>query len=652
VTTTFPNQEGFCNPMKIFSVITIILITVFCLSFGLRQKKEYNNLYSASLSDFNNQLVLLSNTIKNTDLSAKQGREKIRGQIRSCRLKMKSLDFWFRYFEPNAYRKINGPLPVEWENEVFEKFEPPYRREGAGLSLAEQYLDNESVLKDSLARLISSSIQAIQTFQADSITQQLNSYDHFFLANRLFLLNLSALYTTGFECPDTNNIVPELQAMIKSVKEIYSTYNSGFHTTPLSQDYLALYDQAIDFVSRQPVNFSSFDHFSFIKNYVNPLFRMNQGFIRSYSVVTKNYNDFTLNNDCNSIFDKSLYRPQNTKGIYSLVDDEPLLNEIKQTGRLLFYDPILSSNNSRSCASCHKPTEYFTDTTQQTAFRFDHQQHLPRNTPSLINVIFNHLIMLDGKHISLQDQGKDVMHSSQEMNNNEKELVKKVMSCKEYKDAFKKFLRYTPEEKEVTLSHIVSAITFYYADFSNFSAPFDDAMNNKTILSSEAKKGFNLFMSKAQCGTCHFIPIFNGVKPPYIGSEFEVIGTPEDTGYTKLSSDKGRYLINPAPETMNAFRTGTVRNASHTKPYMHNGVFQTLDQVIDLYDAGGGAGKKLIIGNQTLSSDSLKLSKEEKSELLAFIRSLNENIIFETPPLALPASAGKELNKRKVGGEY
>ena len=92
---------------------------------------------------------------------------------------------------------------------------------------------------------------------------------------------------------------------------------------------------------------------------------------------------------------------------------------------------------------------------------------------------FNHLIMLDGKHISLQDQAKDVMHNEQEMNNDEKELVKKILSCKEYKDAFKKFLKYTPEEKEVSLSHIVSAITFYYADFSNYSAPFDDAMNNK-----------------------------------------------------------------------------------------------------------------------------------------------------------------------------
>jgi cytochrome c peroxidase len=638
--------------MKIFAVISTILVTVFCLSFNIQQKKEYTDLYSSSLQQFNTQLTVLAAAIKNADLSSEQDRQKLRGQISNSRLKLKGLDFWFRYFEPNVYRKINGPLPVEWENEVFEKFEPPYRREGAGLSLAEQYLDETGITKDSLSALIASSVTALETFRADSITKNLDSYHHFFLANRLYLLNLAAIYTTGFECPDTSRIIAELRSMLKDVKEIYLAFDETFSSTSLSKEYLALYDKTIDFATQQPDDFSLFNHFSFIKNYINPLFRMNQQFITNYAVTTKNYNDYSLNNDCLSIFDKSLYMPQNTRGIYSLIEDNNLLKEIKETGKLLFYDPIISSNNLRSCASCHKPTEYFTDTTLATAFQFDHQQHLTRNTPTLINVIYNHLIMLDGKHISLQDQAKDVMHNEQEMNNSPEDLVKKVLSCKEYKDAFKKFLKYTPEEKEVTISHIVSAITFYYADFSHYTAPFDDAMNNKQVITPEVQRGFNLFMSKAQCATCHFVPMFNGVKPPYIGSEFEVIGVPEDSAYHKLSPDKGRYLINPAKETMNAFRTGSIRNAGFTKPYMHNGVFQTLEQVIDLYDAGGGVGKKLAIDNQTLATDSLKLTATEKKELIAFIRSLDENIIFETAPSVLPKSTNKELNKRKIGGEY
>jgi cytochrome c peroxidase len=638
--------------MKTFLVILILAAVVFCLSFNLRQKREYKSLYSTTLQAFKQQQNHLRNAVSLADLANDKDREKIKEEVNNSRSRLKAIDFWLRYFEPIAYRKINGPLPVEWENEVFEKFEPPYRREGGGLILTELSLDEDPTNKNALLSLIDTSLVAIQTFEADSIITQLNTYHHFFLANRLYLLNLAALYTTGFECPDTNNIIPELRTMLPAIKTIYRNFNTNFFSTPITKEYLDLYDKSITFVNDQPLHFSLFDHFTFIKDFINPLFRLNQQFINSYGVRSISFNDYSLDNSANSIFDKSLYNSQNTKGIFSFVDDEKTLAEIKKIGKLLFYDPILSGNNMRSCASCHKPTEYFTDTTLATAFQFDRQQHVPRNAPSLINSVFNHLIMLDGKHISLQGQAKDVILNPIEMNSTEKELVKKVMSCKEYKTAFKKFLRYTPEEKDVTLGHIVSAITFYYADFSNYYAPFDNAMNNKNSLTIEEKNGFNLFMSKAQCGTCHFVPQFNGVKPPYVGSEFEVLGTPADTSYKKLSPDKGRYEVNPASEMLNAFRTGTIRNAAFTKPYMHNGIFQTLDQVIDLYDAGGGTGKKLVVTNQTLSVDSLKLSKTEKTNLIAFIHSLNENVIFEEPPAGLPASSDKSLNSRKVGGEY
>jgi cytochrome c peroxidase len=503
-----------------------------------------------------------------------------------------------------------------------------------------------------LLQLIRKSKVAVKTFEADSITGQLNVYHHFFLANRLFLLNLAAVYTTGFECPDTSNIIPELQSMLNGTGKIYKTYNETFPSTPITNEYLDAYAKTIAFAREQSANFSNFDHFSFIKDHVNVLFVLNQQFINKYNVISTNLNDYTLSNNNRSIFDKSLFDPQNTKGIYSLIEDEKILNEIKHIGKLLFYDPILSGNNSRSCASCHKPTQYFTDTTQKTSLQYDSQHPLPRNTPTLINSVYNHLLMLDGKHISLQAQGREVITNPVEMNSNEKELVKKVLSCREYKDAFRKLLKLTPEEKEVSLDHIVSAITFYDGSFSRFTAPLDDGMNNKIEIGEEVKKGFNLFMSKAQCGTCHFVPNFNGVKPPYIGSEFEVIGTPEDTSFTAISIDKGRYLVNPASETLNAFRTGSIRNAQYTRPYMHNGVFNTLEEVIDFYNAGGGSGKNLPVANQTLSGDSLKLSVTEKKQLIAFIHSLNEDIIFENPPTALPLSSDKQLNKRKVGGQY
>jgi cytochrome c peroxidase len=260
--------------------------------------------------------------------------------------------------------------------------------------------------------------------------------------------------------------------------------------------------------------------------------------------------------------------------------------------------------------------------------------------------------MLDGKHIAMKDQAKEVITNAKEMGSNEQDVLQKVLSCKEYKGTFKRLLKYTPQESEITMEHITSAITFYYSKFSTCAAPFDEAMNMKKELDPQANRGFNLFMSKAQCATCHFVPQFNGVKPPYVGSEFEVLGVPADTTYKALSSDKGRYGINAAEETANAFRTGTLRNAEKTKPYMHNGVFNNLNQVIDFYDAGGGAGRGLDVANQTLSSDSLHLTQTEKEELIAFIRSLTEVIDFELAPEKLPKSSIAILNKREVGGNY
>ena len=513
-------------------------------------------------------------------------------------------------------------------------------------------MDNQTINKDTLLHLVQQSIDAVKTYQADSITGQLDTFDHFFLANRLYLLNLAAVYTTSFECPNTKNVIPELRSMLADVRNIYSDFNQAFPTTPFTKEYLALYDKTITFVNAQPADLASFDHYTFIKDYVNPLFAINQKLIRTYNVISKSYNDYTLNNDALSIFDKTLYTPQNSKGIFSLVKDPETLEEIKHIGKLLFYDPILSGNNQRSCISCHKSTQYFTDTMVKTSLQFNRQDRLSRNTPSLVNVVFNHLLMLDGKHISLQAQGRAVMTNPMEMGGNEQDIVTKLLSCKEYRIAFKKFARLTPEAKEVSFDHIVSAVTYYYSDFSNYYAPFDDAMNGNKPISAESVKGFNLFMGKARCATCHFVPQFNGVKPPYISSEFEVLGIPDDTTYHKLSDDRGRYEVNPANETLNAFRTGSIRNAAYTKPYMHNGVFTTLEEVVEFYDAGGGVGKKLPVANQTLSADSLKLTSSEKKELISFMHSLNEKIIFQKPPETLPESSNKELNSRKVGGEY
>lgn len=635
------------------SALILIAATLFLLSFKkYNSSNDYVDLYSNRIGSFEKKLEELQTLIKFSELKSESEIKKIREEINSCRIELKCIDIWLRYLEPISYKRINGPLPVEWETEVFEKFEKPYKREGAGLTLASLYLDEEKKYKDSLSKLINFSLIAIQVYKQDSITKQLKTFDHFYLCNRLFLLNLATIYTTGFECPETGNVINELESMLLSVNKLYLSYNTSFPNKALPNSYLNAYKTCINFVKAQSKDFEVFDHFSFIKDHVNPLFSMNQQLINEYQVKSNSYVDYSLTKEATSIFSKQLFIGQNTKGIFQNIKDDKVLGEIEKIGKLLFYDPILSGNNLRSCASCHAPSHFFTDTLKSASLQFDKKGVLQRNTPSLLNSTFNHLIMHDGLHFNLQDQAKAVITSSIEMGSNEKEVVEKVMSCEEYKSMFEAVLKYTPKEKTVTIDHIASALTLYYGKFSLFESPFDKAMNNKKETSISVKKGYNLFMSKAQCATCHFAPQFNGVKPPYVGSEFEVLGVPKDTNYKALSEDKGRFFINPAKETANAFRTGTVRNAEKTKPYMHNGVLKTMDQLIDFYDGGGGAGRGLNVPNQTLSSDSLHLTNEEKINLISFISSLNEEIEFDKTPDKLPISKKKKLNSRKPGGEY
>ncbi len=340
------------------------------------------------------------------------------------------------------------------------------------------------------------------------------------------------------------------------------------------------------------------------------------------------------------------------KGIYNKITDEKILAEIDSIGKLLFYDPILSGNNMRSCASCHKLDNYLADTSSATALQFNRKDVLKRNQPTLINSVYNHLLMADGKDLTLLDQVKDVISNPEEMGSSEEVVIEKVMNTPAYKKHLTKFASYINEKEKISIKHISSAITYFYGKYSNYYSPFDEAINNKKQLNDDVVKGFNIFMSKAQCGTCHFAPQFNGIKPPYIGNEFEVIGVPANPLAKNISDDYGRYKVHVANETKNAFRTPTIRNAAFTKPYMHNGVYKTLEEVIDFYDAGGGAGKGIQVDNQTLASDSLHLTKEEKIQLVAFINSLTENIPFDTPPQNLPLSKDKTLNRRKVGGEY
>lgn len=630
-------------------------LTIFAALFGLIFMGAFRNdgdsdVYKSTYSYFLNAFGNSSGRMQQYAGSGEMNEDSLRSLIHQARLDLKPLDFWFRYANPIQYKLINGPLPVEWETEVFEKYEKPYKRIGSGLTLAEIAMnenDTQGVLK-----YISSINSALNHFKTDSMVELFKTADHFAFCNRLYILNLSTLYTTGFECPDQDQIIPELLSMLKGVRTIYTAYTNTYTNNPLSSEYLDKYDACIRWVENQPMNPQLFDHYTFVSQYVNQLYRLHANWILKNGFRSKSMLDYTINKEALSIFDKEIYRGQNTKGIFLRVNNVDDLNKIEQLGRLLFNEPLLSGNLQRSCASCHIPEQGFTDTTQATALAFNYKGKLKRNAPSLLNSEYNHLIMQDGKHLTLQEQALSVITNPEEMNCPESLILKRVLSCKTYKVILSDLSKLTPQAPEPSISHILSALTFYYSKFNAAKSSFDAAMELKSDLSVGAKRGFNLFMSKAQCATCHFLPLFNGVKPPFVGSEFEVLGVPDDTAFTKYGADSGRYLINPSFETLYAFRTGTLKNINRTGPYMHNGVYKTLREVVVFYNDGGGKGRGLNISNQTLSSDKLELTEQEISDILVFLSTLNENYTIDKQAIELPKSKHKQYNKRVLGGIY
>ena len=197
-------------------------------------------------------------------------------------------------------------------------------------------------------------------------------------------------------------------------------------------------------------------------------------------------------------------------------------------GRKLFFEKTLSGNNIRSCATCHQPDKYFTD--QLIANRnINDSRPLRRNTPTLFYVSDQSSQFWDGRAPTLSEQINDVLTNPEEMNASIPEIKKRLIQNPIYQSLF-------PDS--VTLVQIETALSAYLRTLQPMNSAFDRYMaGDHQALTIAQKKGFNLFMGKAQCGTCHFAPIFNGSTPPFFNrTEYEVLGVPG------LSSSSFKYL--------------------------------------------------------------------------------------------------------------
>ena len=331
-----------------------------------------------------------------------------------------------------------------------------------------------------------------------------------------------------------------------------------------------------------------------------------------------------------------------------------------ELGRLLFFDPVLSANNQRACASCHQPERAFTDGLPKS-IGFDFEPGPLRNAPTVINAGLQGSSAYDQTTETVEQRIRTVVGNVHEMNTSLEEAAGELRLSPAYVERFTAAFGELPEDEAAVeremARHIEVALADYVRSLSSLDSPFDRyARGEADTLPEDVKRGFNLFMGKALCGTCHFMPLFNGTVPPdFKEHEAEIIGVPErpDTANAVASTDLGKHALFGYELHKHAFKTPTVRNVALTAPYMHNGVYATLAEVVDFYNRGGGAGIGIDLEHQTLPPEPLNLTQGEMDDLVAFMEALTDTTGMGGRPSELPAFPGRlELNERRVGGEY
>lgn len=280
-----------------------------------------------------------------------------------------------------------------------------------------------------------------------------------------------------------------------------------------------------------------------------------------------------------------------------------------ELGERLFNDPILSSDSTISCASCHRPAFAFADTARLS--KGVGGKLGERNTPSVMNMLSRPYFFYDGRAASLEEQIYHPIRNPVEMNLAVKEAVKRVKKDKNYQRWFKNIYGKKPDSVLIA----TAIATFIRSLESVGDAPNDLWVNNQDTaktMSESAIRGRELFMKKAKCFDCHFTPDFTA-------DEFRNIGLYDG----KTNNDVGRFAITKDSADLGKMKTPGLRNVGRTAPFMHDGRFKSLKEVVDFYDNP----QKFVpdaINVDTLLQKPLGLTEDEKKDLIAFLHSLTD----------------------------
>jgi cytochrome c peroxidase len=276
-------------------------------------------------------------------------------------------------------------------------------------------------------------------------------------------------------------------------------------------------------------------------------------------------------------------------------------------GKLLFFDPILSKDSTISCASCHKPAYAFADTSVVSIGVGGRKG--TRNTPTAMNVRLQHFFFWDGRAATLEEQALAPIENPDEMNLPLDKAIARLQQHKMYNAYFKKLF-----DSEPNRNNLAAAIAAFERTLETSDSPFDEwkFADDPKAVSDAVKRGFDLFNGKGKCVKCHF-------GADFTQSDFRNIGLFDGKGF----NDSGRIVISKQPEDLGRFKVGSLRNVAITAPYMHNGMFNTLEEVVEFYNDP----EKIIpnsLNRDTILQKPLGLSNQEISDLVAFLRALTD----------------------------
>jgi cytochrome c peroxidase len=308
--------------------------------------------------------------------------------------------------------------------------------------------------------------------------------------------------------------------------------------------------------------------------------------------------------------------------------DNPQSPAKVELGKRLFFDTRLSGDSSSSCSTCHSPDKGFTDGLPRSkGFK---GVLLRRNSPTVLNAAFNTAQFWDGRAATLDEQCKGPLLSPDEMNMvDEAHLISRLNAVPEYRRDFQTVFNAGP-----SLDNVARAIAAFERTLITPNARFDQYMlGNKKALTDQEKRGLVVFFGRGACSECHKGANFTDNLYHNLGTTV-VKGNPVDLG---------RFEITKNEEDRGAFKTPSIRNATITAPYMHDGSSATLEDVVEFYDRGGGDGP-----NKDKLIYKLNLSAQEKSDLVAFLNTLTGTLPqVEVPQMYADARVGKHGGKRK-----